>query len=753
MKRAALLLALIAISIGTFAQAPAAKQAAAQKSAATPANQGVAKPPTPTAPGSTESGKAAAPRAGVAANWKQVKIPPLPSFKPQEPKRIQLSNGMVIFLQEDHELPLIDGSITIRGGGTEVPADKTGMMGIYGNVWRLGGTEKLTGDQMDDFLESRAARVSTGGGMESTSLSWSCLKDDFNDVFNLAVDLLRHPAFREDKLSLAKTQARSAISRRNDDIGSIVGREMDKIAYGPDNPYGRNAEYDTIAAITRDDLVNFHKQHVYPNNMIVGVTGDFDSAQMEAALRKAFEAWPKGPADDPPKIAFPGPKPGIYFAEKSDVNQSEIRLFHLGIQKNNPDLFAIDVMDEIFFSGGFSSRMMNDIRTKRGLAYSAGGVMTSPYSHPGIFYLVAGTKSPSTVEAIQAIEDLVRNMDKEPATEAELRRAKDSILNAFIFRVDSKDKILSERMTYEYYGFPADWLERYRAGIEKVTLQDVARVAKQYIHPDRLATLVVGNSTEFGKPLTTLGQVKTLDISIAPPGSLNKNAGTLASPANTAEARALLAKAIDALGGAAKLQQVKSIHRVAAETRVTPMGEMPVTIDATLVLPDQARQVMQTPQGDVTIVTTPAAAFMSTPMGSQDMPASFKQQLAQELKKNMIYVAQHANDVSVALGQPQKIGDVNAQALDIASGGAKVTWFVDPDTGRILRTQSQQDTQQGPAEVVTDLSDWKPVDGVMFPFSSKSTQNGQPASSSTVKEIQVNPTVDPKLFEKPAQKQ
>jgi zinc protease len=745
MKRSALLFAAVLFSIASLAQAPAPR-----------ASQQANKPQKPTTPGSTESGKAVAPRAGVATKWTQVRIPPLPAFKPQEPKRFELSNGMIIFLQEDHELPLIDGTIMIRGGNTEIPNDKAGMIGMYGSVWRLGGTEKLTGDQMDEFLESRAARVSTGGSMDSTSLSWSCLKDDFNDVFNLAVDLLQHPAFREDKLNLAKTQARSGISRRNDDTDSIVSREMSKIAYGADSPYGRTPEYDTIAAITRDDLVSFHKAHVYPNNMIVGVTGDFDSAQMEAALRKAFEPLPKGPADKPPKLQFPGPKPGVYFAEKSDVNQSAVRLFHRGIEKSNPDLFAIDVMDQIYFSGGFSSRMMNDIRTKRGLAYSAGGAMTAPYNHPGLFFLEAGTKSQSTVDAIQAIEELVRNMDKEPATETDLKRAKDSILNSFIFTVDSKDKILSERMTYEFYGFPADWLERYRAGIEKVTLPDVARVSKQYIHPDQLATLVVGNPSEFGKPLTTLGKVTTLDITIPPPGSLNKNAGgsaPAAGPANSPEAKALLAKAIDALGGAAKLQSVKSLHRVTTDNRVTPMGEIPITVDATVVFPDQLRQSMQTPQGDITIVATPTTGFMASPAGAQDMPASLKQQLQGELKKNMIYVAQHANDVSVALGGKQKVGDVDAQALEITSGGAKVTWFVDPASGRILRTQSQQDTPQGPADVVVDLSDWKPVEGILFPFTSKSMQNGQLSSSGTVKEIQVNPTVDPKLFEKPAAKQ
>jgi zinc protease len=746
MKRAASLLAIVLFSLASLAQAPAPR-----------ASQDANKPQKPTAPGSTESGKPAAPRAGVAANWKQIKIPPLPAFKPQEPKRIALSNGMVIFLQEDHELPLIDGSITIRGGGLEVPADKTGMIGIYGNVWRLGGTEKLTGDQMDDYLESRAARVSAGGGMESTSLSWSCLKDDFNDVFNLAVDLLQHPAFREDKLTLAKTQARSGIARRNDDIDSIVGREMTKIAYGPDNPYGRIAEYDTIAAITRDDLVNFHKQHISPNNMIVGVSGDFDSAQMEAALRKAFESWPKGQPDSPPKVEFRDPKPGVYFAEKSDVNQSEIRMFHLGIQKNNPDLFAIDVMDEIFFSGGFSSRMMNEIRTKRGLAYSAGGAMSSPFNHPGIFYLSVGTKSQSTVEASQATEQMVRNMDKEPPTDAELRRAKDSILNAFIFRVDSKDKILSERMTYEYYGFPADWLERYRAGIEKVTLADVTRVAKQYIHPDKLAKLIVGNAQEFDKQLSTLGPVTTLDISIPPPGGLNKNAGGAApagpaGPANTPEAKALLAKVVNALGGKAKLQEVKSIKRTVDSIQKTPQGDMNLAVEQTVVYPDKLYQQIQTPMGPMTQVIAPGGSYMAMGGQSRDLPSSQAQEGAKRIHHDFVYVAQHADDpqLQVSLAGTQKVGNVDAQVLEIKDADGPMKWYIDPSNGLPVRMEAQVASQEGPAQSVTDYSNWKAVNGVMFPFAQNQTLNGEPSGSAQVKSVEVNPTVDPKLFEKPA---
>ncbi len=236
----------------------------------------------------------ASPAAAQATDWQQVNIPPLPAFHPQVPKRIVLPNGMVIFLQEDHELPLIDGIARIRGGSRSEPADKTGLIDMYSDVWRTGGTKTQTGDQLDDYLEIRAAKVETGGNADSTTISWSCLKADFDDVFKVFDDLLRTPEFRNDKLELVQRQYFDAISRRNDDVDEIVGRESAKLAYGAQNPYARVAEYKTVAAVTRQDLVDWHHAHVNPNNIILGIVGDFDSAAMEAKLRQTYGNWPKG---------------------------------------------------------------------------------------------------------------------------------------------------------------------------------------------------------------------------------------------------------------------------------------------------------------------------------------------------------------------------------------------------------------------------------------------------------------------------
>jgi zinc protease len=450
------------------------------------------------------------------ADWHQLKIAPLPPFHPKEPKRIELPNGMVIFLQEDHELPLIDGSARIRGGSRSEASHKAGMIDIYGEVWRTGGTKAQTGDQLDDFLEVRAAKVETDGSADSTTINWSCLKQDFDDVFKVFNDLLREPEFRADKLDLAQREMFDAISRRNDDVSQIAARESTKLAYGSQNPYARVAEYATVAAVTRQDLVDWHKAHVYPNNIILGVVGDFDSGQMESKLRQAFGSWAKGPAVKEPENKIDPAKPGYYFVAKTDVNQSSIRMVEPGTTRKNPDYYAIQVFNEAF-GGGFSARLVQQLRTAKGLAYGVGGGIGTAFDHLGITRLSMGTKSESTVEAIQGLYGEIDRLAKEPLTDEEIQRAKDSILNSFVFNFDSPEKVLRERMAYEYYGYPPDFLERFRAGVEKVTPADVARVAAKYLHKEQLAVLVVGNASEFDKPLSSLGPVGNVDISIPPP--------------------------------------------------------------------------------------------------------------------------------------------------------------------------------------------------------------------------------------------
>ena len=405
----------------------------------------------------------APPMAQVATDWTKIAKPPLRPFQPQQPRRLALPNGLVIFLQEDHELPLVRGTAHVRGGSREEPGAKAGMIDIYGDVWRTGGSTARTGDELDDYLEQRAAKVETSSDIDSTAISFDTLKAALDEVFPVWLELLRQPAFREDKIDLAKNQVNTGISRRNDEPSGIASREANRLVYGRTRPTRARPEYATVAAVTREDLLAWHRSHVHPNNVIVCVIGDFDSREPWRRACARPSRVGRGGRRPRIEIAFQDPRPGVYLIEKDDVTQSNVRLVHLGTTRNNPDYFALEVMNEVF-GGGFSARLFTNVRTKKGLAYGVGGGVGTGWDHPGVFQVGLGTKSETTLAGIDALMEEIDDLHKTPATPDELRRAKDAILNSFVFRFDTKAKVLREKLLYEFYGYPPDFLEKLPLG-------------------------------------------------------------------------------------------------------------------------------------------------------------------------------------------------------------------------------------------------------------------------------------------------
>jgi len=449
--------------------------------------------------------------------WEQIPIPKLHDFKPQQPQRIELKNGIVIFLQVDHELPFISGSVLIPGGSREEDPAKTGLVDMYGEAWRTSGTDSMSGDAMDDLLEAKAAHIETGADVDSTSVSWDSLKADSDQVFDLAMDLLFHPKFSAQKLDLAREQAATGIMRRNDDEAVIAEREAGKLIYGINGPYTRQPELASIATVTVADLQAWHDSTL-KGKLIVGISGDFDPVAMEAKVRAVFESLPPVIPAPARQDQFAGPTPGVYFIDKEDVDQSNVEILALGIDRHNRDVPAVAVMNDIL-GGGFASRLFQKVRTQLALAYAVGGGYDLMYDHPGTFRVEVLTKSPTTVDATKAALAEIAGMNSNPVTQAELDRAKNDILNSFLFRYDTKDKVLDERELLEFYGYPADYLETYKAGLERITLDDVRAAAKRYLHPDKLAVLVVGNGPDIkpGLDALDLGPVRTIDITIPHP--------------------------------------------------------------------------------------------------------------------------------------------------------------------------------------------------------------------------------------------
>ncbi len=452
------------------------------------------------------------------ASWKNLKFPALKQITLPKIEETTLPNGMKVYLLENHELPLVRGSALIRTGNLFDPAAKIGLATVTGETMRSGGTSKLSGDQIDEQLENIAASVESEIGEGSGSVTFSTLKERTDEVMTIFHDVLIDPAFRQDKIDLWKAQAQSNIERRNDEPMGITAREFTNIIYGRNNSYGWMLEHATVAAITRNDIVAFYKRYYFPANIILTVQGDFSAPDMKVKIEKLFGGWNyTQPAVPPfPKVNNQA-EAGVYLATKTDVTQSSFALGHLGGEFRDKDYPALQVMADIL-GGGFHSRLFRQVRSKLGYAYDVGAGWGATYDHPGVFEIEGSTKSPTTIESLRAIDTEVKKIRTEEVSEEELKSAKDTVLNGFIFAFDTPAKTLNRLVRYRYFGYPDDFIFQYQKAIEKVTREDVLRVAKQYMDPSKFVVVVTGNPKDFGTSLNTLElPVHQIDLTIPEP--------------------------------------------------------------------------------------------------------------------------------------------------------------------------------------------------------------------------------------------
>jgi predicted Zn-dependent peptidase len=398
----------------------------------------------------------------------------------------------------------------IKTGSIYEPPDKIGLASLTGSVMRTGGTRRMNGDEVDESLEFLAADVSSRIGLDAGFLSLDVLTKDFDQGFKLFSEILRYPAFDEKKLDLAKKQAIEGIRRKNDSPAGIASREFLKLVYGPTHPYAREMTIKAISSINREDLVVFHKKYYQPNSIILGITGDFRKKEMIHKVKNTFGSWKKQKMEFPPvppvEVRY---QPSVNYIDR-DLTQTHMRIGHLGIRQDNPDFFALSILDDILGGKGFTSRLFQEIRTKRGLAYSVGTALNPGNFDLGVFFAYAQTKADSTHQTISTILEEMKRIQAEPVSDEELKQAKDSFLNSYVFSFSSTAQIVSRQVSLEYYGLPSNFLEQFRDSVAKVTREDIQRVAKKYLHPDSLVLLAVGKQERFEQPLSTFGKVTTI---------------------------------------------------------------------------------------------------------------------------------------------------------------------------------------------------------------------------------------------------
>ena len=675
------------------------------------------------------------------------------TFKPPVPEKRMLSNGMTLYLLEDHELPLFNINGLIKTGDIYEPKDKVGLSAIFASVMRTGGTVSREPDALNEALESMAAAVEVGMSREYGTVNLSTLAEDIEKGLEIFADVLRNPAFREDKLELRKQQAVEGIRRRNDAPIQLAWRNFSALLYGTDHPFGWYAEIEGIESITVDDLKAFHAKYYHPNNMMLAITGDFDTETLIAQLEKVFEGW------ETAEIMFPDiptvdatPSPSVNYIFK-DLNQTTMLIGHFGIKRTPdfPDYFALRVMNDILGEGGFTSRLMREVREKHGLAYMVGSIMhTSYYTNPGEWFAYSQTRADKTAEAISLIVDVVKGLRDTPVPEAELQRTKDSLINSFVFGFESSSQIAFQQMMLAYRGFAPDFLETFTDNIAKVTAEDVQAVAQKYLNPDALTIVTVGNKDSFDRPLDEFGEVNEIEIKQpAPPPA---EPMPEASETDMAKAKEILAAAVEAHGGLEKLQAVKNIVMEGRTSANSPAGPMQIEATSYYVYPDKFRQDVKHPQGEMAYVFDGTSGFALTPMGVQPIPpqisVTFKDAVFRETLWLLTNLSQ--NDIPIQYAGTEDVGGKPASILITPQpSGAMLKLFVSEDTHYVVKLAYPDSSQGVTVNRETFMEDYRDVDGVKVPYHVVQNVEGQPFSDSKITSITLNAELDASLFQEP----
>lgn len=455
-------------------------------------------------------------------------FPPLRDLVLPKYEKMALPNGLRVLLLEDHELGLVGGQLLVRGGGKAEPPNKVGLAALAGAVQRSGGSVEHSGEAMDARLEAMAARIESGASVSEMSVAFRCLREDLPDVLTLFSEVVRRPAMPEEKLRLARSQFLGSIARRNDNPGAIAGRELPKLLYGNRSPYGRIPEAPTVTAVTLADVKAFHAANFRPDGAVLGIWGDFDAAATKELVLDRFGDWAAaapdgshaqaaalvGSARHAPPFVEKGTSfspPGVYIVDRPGLTQGYVRMAELGTTLDDPDLFALDVLNSIL--NGFGGRLFDEVRSREGLAYSVYGAWSPAVEHRGAFVAGGETRLAAVPKFVQAVRKVLLESTAEPPSQDELAKAKESALNSFVFNFVDPGSQLSRIMTYELFGVEQDFPFKYKRAVEGLTAEAVLEASRKHLHPLEQPILVVADASAVRPALAGLG-LPVVDVQV-----------------------------------------------------------------------------------------------------------------------------------------------------------------------------------------------------------------------------------------------
>lgn len=436
------------------------------------------------------------PAGGIPPHPNQLEFSPL-EYQVPDPGafRVALPGGVVAYIAEDRILPVFDITVLVRAGRAYEPADKAGLAALVAEQLRDGGTQLRTPEEFDERVEFLAADLGASAGATQVVANLSLLSKDLDEGLGLLFEMLREPRFDEERLRQAKERRLQNIKRRNDSTESIEELEWGFLMNGESHFSNLHPTSASINAIQRDDLLRFHREVYHPANMVLAVAGDFDRDDMIRRLTEYFTYWPAGQAA---RTEIPAPQhdlvPGVYVVHKDDVNQGRVSIGHKATVRGGPDEFPLLVMNMILGGSGFQSRLMARVRSAEGLAYDVGSEFEQGVYYPGDFRCYFQSKSEACAYATSLVLGEIERLRSEPVSADELHSTLSLMAEFFPQQLPDKLALMRRFAMDEFTGRdPRYWCD-YVARLRAVTAEDVLRVAQQYLHPDHLVILAVGQS-------------------------------------------------------------------------------------------------------------------------------------------------------------------------------------------------------------------------------------------------------------------
>jgi len=406
--------------------------------------------------------------------------------------RTRLPNGLIVLHSENHNLPIVMITLVVKAGQIHEPAEKAGTANLVAELLAEGTinrSSKIISEQVD-FI---GASLNATAGADFTTISLSILKKDLPVGFEIFSDILLKPTFPESEMTRVKERIKGILKQREEDPSFLAEREFKQVVFG-NHPYARLTEgsSSSLDLITREDLKRFHAGYFVPNNAIFSVSGDITSDELGALLSKYLGNWEMKQLPENNSLELETRRIKKVIKINKDLTQANIVLGHLGISRENPDYYAVSVMNYILGGGGFSSRLMQSIRDEKGLAYDVHSFFEA-LKQAGTFEVGVQTKNESASTAIADIHRQLELIRKEPVSDEELSEAKSYLTGSFRRRLDTNRKIADFLAAVEFYELGGDYVDKYAGYVNAVTKEDILRVARKYIDPDNYVLIVVAD--------------------------------------------------------------------------------------------------------------------------------------------------------------------------------------------------------------------------------------------------------------------